>query len=173
MAFSLVLALFLSATTGMMRQDSVGTATGPSEGFSFVLTYGLDGDVLDTDRGTLTREVLYPTRRIVNADLRLTPQELGQIEKSLAEINYWDMGMYPTSFRPQRDDGISMSTEPSPKYVLSVSLRGLSKQVTWHDANMSTISTAANLRKVLRMIIAMIEASPEYGKLPPSGKAHF
>ena len=140
-------------------------------GFNFVLRYHVGGHVIDTAKGTFTRDTASP-QHTITIELKLTQDEIDQIEMGLDQIDFWNDQKYPSIFSIplKRVAGEIVGVRfPSTSIVLSVTRRGDVKTLTWNDNIIyPAYGPAEELRALINRIVGMIEAKPEYKKLPPS-----
>src|SRR5262245_25892664 len=136
----------------------------PSD-FSFVFQYG-HGDILDTGRGTFTRDGSTP-QYALTVTLKLTPRELEDVYRGLVTIDFWNINKYPEIFAVPLSPTLTVIPGGS-EYTLTVISRGTSKRLRWHDTVFNPYQPAEELRTLLRRIRLMVEGKPEYKNLPPS-----
>jgi hypothetical protein len=104
-------------------------------GFNFVLRYHVGGHVIDTAKGTFTRDTASP-RHTITIELNLTQDEMDQIEMGLDQIDFWNDQKYPSMFSIplKRVEGERLGVVfPSALIVLGVTRRGVVKTLTWND----------------------------------------
>jgi hypothetical protein len=145
-------------------------------GFNFVLRYHVGGHVIDTAKGTFTRDTASP-RHTITIELNLTQDEMEQIEMGLDQIDFWNDQKYPSIFSIplKRVEGERVGVVfPSASIVLAVTRRGVVNTLTWNDNIIyPSYGAAEELRALINRIVGLIEAKPEYQKLPASKAVYF
>jgi hypothetical protein len=141
--------------------------------FNFVLRYGSAAQlILDTSKGTFTRDADLPSVAMT-IDLKLTADQMNEVFRGLARIDFWNDTKYPKSFSypPPTPGTGGASVVPCGLYVFSVTVNGQVKDLSWEDCWISrspTYAPADELREVFRTIHRFIQSKPEYKALPPS-----
>jgi hypothetical protein len=163
----LMFSLYLSIAKPDAHAQVNSTPPVPSD-FNFVLQYGF-GHVLDTGKGTFTRDGSLP-QSTLTVGLWLTPMELVEVYRGLVAMDFWNSSKYPESFRvPLQPNEKLVTVFPgSSEYILTVTSRGVSKRLRWHDTIFTAYQPASELRTLFRKIRLMVESKPEYKNFPPS-----
>lgn len=139
-------------------------------GFSIVFGYGVITEhlnVIDTIKGTFTKDMVLPPH--ITVDMKLTDAELGQIEKKLDAMGFWNADLFPPVFSvPNTSTTMGCGHAPSSPISIQAIRNGIVKTLTWADTDSACFMTqpAQDLRALEKMIRNMIEAKPEYQKLP-------
>ena len=128
-----------------------------------VFAYGVGAkNVLDTARGTFTKDMIAASP--VTVTMKLSAEELTRITRMMDRIDFFS---YPRSYTTRGQGGWM---EPHPSYRFVVTTADGTKVVEWEDAVFNGDRKAAGLRKLARLIEAIITAKPEYKRLPePEG----
>ena len=139
---------------------------GSTPGFNLVFMYGVGGaptkNVLDTARGTFTRDMIMDPPVTVN--LKLSSDDLNRIRYKMDEINFWG---YPDILEPEpRAEG--MMVTPYSSYYFKVERDGAVKEVTWKNQYKYVDESlrATNLKELAQLIWGIIQATDEYKALP-------
>jgi hypothetical protein len=137
------------------------TSTGVTlDGLVFAFGPGAK-NVLDTTRGTFTKDMILASPLTV--PMLLTDDETARIAEKMDEIDFFS---YPESYvTPDVGDGAW--GEPHDTYFFSVTTRRGTKVVEWEDGLFNDDERAAALRSLARLIVGIVEAKPEYQRLPP------
>jgi hypothetical protein len=126
----LVLLGLVNMEAAHSQQDSARPAD-----FTFVLEYGSAKQlILDTTKGTFTRDADVPNLT-TSVNLKLTADEMDQIFKGLARIDFWNDTKYPKLFSPPitLGPGPRMVT-PCGSYSFSVTSSRRLKELRWEKA---------------------------------------
>ena len=124
-----------------------------------VFAYGVGAkSVLDTARGTFTKDMIAASP--VTVTMKLSAGELTRITRMMDRIDFFS---YPRSYTTRGQGGWM---EPHPSYRFVVTTADGTKVVEWEDAVFNGDRRAAGLRKLARLIEAIITARPEYKRLP-------
>lgn len=137
--------------------------------FAFEFRYGVDAkNVLDTFNNKYTRDMVLDKN--VTIDFKLTKLQLAQIYTKIIEIDFFD---YPDNFAPKYGIFFERKISPYSTYYLKVKAGKISKVFRWEDEQYSQKIEAKKVRELLKLIIQMVEESPEYKKLPPPRGAYL
>jgi hypothetical protein len=130
-----------------------------------VFSYGVGaGNVLDTTRGTFTKDMV--TASPITIPLRLSAEDMALISANMVEIGFFS---YPDSFTSPVAEGSGEIT-PFVTYRFSARTDAGIKVVTWADKYATNDEQALRLRGLARLIERIITAKPEYRRLPePQG----
>lgn len=132
--------------------------------FAFVFKYGsCNTDILDTDAGTFTKDMLIEPA--VTVDLRLSDTQMQAVFEKMVAIHFFD---YPEVFSiPIPKSGEVGIITPSTRYEIVVWNGEITKTLIWQDEIFDpTTAEADNLRELFQWMINMIQEHPEYKKLP-------
>jgi hypothetical protein len=95
----------------------------------------------------------------------------------LDQIDFWNDQKYPSIFSIplKRVEGERVGVVfPSASIVLAVTRRGVVNTLTWNDNIIyPSYGAAEELRALINRIVGLIEAKPEYQKLPASKAVYF
>ncbi len=130
--------------------------------FDFIARYGPGpGDSIDTFAGTFTKNINSQTGKPdPTVGLRLTNEELADLYQDLRAIHILD---YPFEFQPR-----TRWTASTPNsYHLKIRADGRQKEISWHHADDFTAPEAKALRDWFEKLREIIEAKPEYQRMPP------
>ena len=130
-----------------------------------VFAYGVGaGNVLDTTRGTFTKDMI--TASPITIPMELSAGELARIYEKMDAIGFFS---YPAVFTAPVAAGGGEIT-PFVTYRFVAQTGAGSKVVEWADKAPSDDERARGLRSLARLIEGIIVAQPEYRKLPePQG----
>jgi hypothetical protein len=130
--------------------------------FGFVAAYGAYGrNQIDTFNGTFTKDIISQTRPNPTVELRLTPEELASLYRDLRAMRILD---YP-SVMDTTNTGITASTPTS--YRLDIRAGGIEKSISWGHGEFAGTPEAKALLDWFKKLQDMIEAKPEYQRMPP------
>jgi hypothetical protein len=165
-----VVVLMLLCLLNMEARSKQAVIIRPTD-FNFVLRYGSSEQlVLDTYKGTFTRDADLP-KFTVTVNLKLTADELDEVFRGLARIDFWNETKYPRvfSYPPPIYNQRSRVIVPCGRYFLSVTSQGRVKELSWEDCILEpTYAPADELRSVFQAIDRFIVSKPEYQALPRS-----
>jgi hypothetical protein len=130
--------------------------------FGFIARYGpWPGDSIDTLGGTFTKNINSQTGKPnPTIELRLADEELASLYQDLRSIRILD---YPSDFRPR-----TRWTASTPNsYHLYIRAGGREKEISWGYADDFVTREAKALRDWFEKLRQIIEAKPEYQRMPP------
>jgi hypothetical protein len=168
----------LLACTVLLCTLALGTAAGcaPSselpavqpQDFGFVAAYGpYAGASLDTFNGTFTEGLHSSRGNPETVELRLTPGELTSLYQDLRAMRILD---YPASLDPSNTDKTAVTYSTPTSYQLKIRAGGVEKSTGWvHGELVASTLQAKALLGWFEKLQRMIEAKPEYQRLPPIG----
>ena len=148
-----------AASPGPTPSASPSAAAGVT---GLLFAYGVGAEnVLDTAHGTFTKDMIAASP--ITVAMTLDEEELARIAAGLVAIDIWS---YPSVYTTAvTAEGGWM--EPHPTYRFEVTTARGTKVVEWEDAVWNSDPRAAKLRGLARLILRIVEARPEYQKLPP------
>jgi hypothetical protein len=133
--------------------------------FGFVASYGAYGkNRLDTFAGTFTKDIISQTKPNPTVQLRLTTEELASLYQDLRAIRILD---YPDSLDPSNTGKTGVTASTPTSYRLDIHVEGVDKTVSWDHGEFARTAQAKALLDWFEKLRAMIEANPEYQKMPP------
>jgi hypothetical protein len=130
--------------------------------FGFIARDGpWPGDSVDTFTGRFTKNVNSQTGKPnPTVELRLTNEELAGLYQDLRSIHILD---YPSEFHPR-----TRWTASTPNgYHLYIRTGGIEKEISWGYADDFIAPEAKALRDWFKTLRVIIEAKPEYQRMPP------
>ncbi|MFH0991778.1 MAG: hypothetical protein V1799_17355 [bacterium] len=131
--------------------------------FNIQLKFGINArNELNSFNDTFTKDLILDGTIITRCVL--SQAEFDSIESWLLSI---DIFSYPDTFVVQQTDTVASLT-PYQTYILKFKLDSRWKNLYWEDSIVSTDARAAKLRQTLEFIRRLVEAKPEYKKLPPA-----
>jgi hypothetical protein len=146
----------------------------PPPRFMFFYQYGHDTlqhpNVIDSARGTVTRDMISDPAQTFN--LRLSDMEMKQIEDLLDRIDFWNGEKYPSVFSMPNPGPSGCGSTGRQPIFLFVKRGEVSKELAWMDQDTVCTPNQAgkDLRSLMTLIRSILEAKPEYQKLPrPTG----
>jgi hypothetical protein len=100
--------------------------------------------------------------------LVLTAEEMDSIYQKMLAIDFFN---YPDKFSVHvADNETKIEVAPYPTYLFSVVHDGKTKELLWHDKYVNSDPQADKLKKLINLIIGIIESKTEHKALPtPSG----
>jgi hypothetical protein len=129
--------------------------------FGFFAAYGVGArNQIDTFNGTFTKDIISQTKPNPTVELRLTPEELASLYQDLRTMGILD---YPSDFQPKTHWTASSPTS----YRLEIRAGGIEKSISWGYADDATTPEAQALQDWFERLQEMIEAKPEYQRMPP------
>ncbi len=136
--------------------------------FNLDLKYGIGArNELNTFANTFTKDLIQAGT--ASTPLVLTAAELDSIEAHLMSIGIF---AYPDTLLPP-ESGALVTVTPAPTYIVRLALDGKEKIVFWNDAHLQSDAQAKNLRDACTFIRWIIEARPEYKRLPEPRDAYI
>ena len=155
------IALFLFCSIFISCSHS--TAPAVTSDMNLTFSYGVQArNVLNTFQNTFTKDLISAGDTtvpfIVSAD------DLNQILQKMNEINFF---AYPDTFIVPTGDTVT-TVMPFDTYYFDVKYKSSNKRLYWRDAIMNENSQAIKLRELITFIEGIIQANPEYSKLPPA-----
>ena len=169
------LLLILITLTAPMIQDKPEITT-YSTTSNIIFRYGTSGEMhsneldtftkhsneLDTFKGIFTKDMV--NKDPVTTKLDLTQDELEAIYQKMVDIDFFS---YPKIYYPKEEGSVIGSTEPFLTYYLEYLNETGSKVVLWDTQFVAPEDIQyKNLRDLAQLIIEIIQAKPEYQKLP-------
>ena len=139
---------------------------GSTSGFNLVFKYGVGGaptkNVLETARGTFTRDMILDPP--VTVKLKLSEDDLKRIRDKMDEIHFWD---YPDvlGYEPP-PGGLTRMVTPYPSYYFRAERGGVVKELRWDDQHADESERAVKLRDLTVLIREIVESKPGYEELP-------
>ena len=160
MTTSFILLGIILGVTSMPRIETHTTT------FNVIFRYGVSGaehpNELNTLEGIFIKDMV--NKEPVSTKLDLTQEEIDTIYNMMTEIDFFS---YPKSFKPTIKGDIFGIQTPFMVYYLEYQDEYRTKSVSWNDEYIDTGDVEyQNLNQLARMIIFIIEAKPEYKKLP-------
>lgn len=147
-------------------------AVAPERGdFNFKLSYGVGSkNVLNTYENTYTKDLIADST--VTVPFALSDSELQCIRTKMWEIGFFSYPDHFTTealvkFLPNGTSIIQGSVTPHMTYIFEVTDNFIVKHLYWSDSLESQDSSAVKLRKLISMIVGIIESNPKYSQLPP------
>ena len=134
------------------------------QNFAFTFEFGsCNNDILDTFNGTFTKDMIVEPD--VTIPFQLSNSQLTIIFQKMSEISFFD---YPdVFFIPTREGETVGIVTPAMQYRITVRNGDLTRSLSWLDEIIDpTTPKAENLRALFRLIMDMIQESPEYKNLP-------
>jgi hypothetical protein len=133
---------------------------------NIIFRYGVSGakhpNELDTIRGYFQKDMVNKEPAWTKMDL--TQNELDTIYQKMVEIDFFS---YPKGFQPKLEDDVIGITTPFLVYNLEYQNETVSKVVYWNTQYIAPKDTQyTNLKELAQLIIELIQAKPEYQKLP-------
>jgi hypothetical protein len=153
-----------SSATSTISSTAELPAIMPSD-FGFVASYGpYAKNRIDTFAGTFTKDIISQTKPNPTTTLQLTAEQMASLYEDLRAINILD---YPDSLDPSNTGktGITASTPIS--YSLQIRAGGIEKAIRWDHGEFARTDQAKSLLDWFERLRAMIEATPEYQRMPP------
>ena len=130
--------------------------------FRFGSSHGKHPNELDTFKGTFIKDMV--NRDPASTKLDLTQEEMDTIHRMMVEI---DFSSYPKSFHPTIEGDIMGTTTPFTAYYLEYHDESGAKAVYWTTQYTAPEDTRyQNLKELAHLIIATIQAKPEYQEMP-------
>jgi hypothetical protein len=130
--------------------------------FGFVAAYGPYGrNELDTFKGTFIKDIIRQTKPNPTVELRLTAEELAGLYQDLVSMRVLDL----PSTMDTTNTGITASTPTS--YRVYIRAGGVEKTLTWEHGEFAGTPEAKALLDWFEKLQRMIEAKPEYQRMPP------
>ncbi len=125
-----------------------------------------NGNKIDTVKGEVTKDLVGDPDRTIR--VRLTREEMDRILERFDELRLFEI----REPAPETDSGIVWPMAPSISIRFEVTANGVVKRFAW--AGQSTLNTSSQewrrLRLALGFVRGIVEARPEYRRLPqPSG----
>lgn len=132
---------------------------------NIIFRYGVSGakhmNELDTFRGIFIMDMV--NKDPVRTRMNLTQEELNTIYQKMVDIEFFT---YPNVYNPKLGD-IQGKVTPFFIYYLEYEDETGTKVVQWNDEHYAPGDTKYNkLKKLSRLIMEIIQARPEYQKLP-------
>jgi hypothetical protein len=127
------------------------------------------GDVVDTLRGTFTRDARVPGHS-VSTTLKFSDEELALLREQLHAIDFWNVTKFPAEFTVPFRQGAMTMTDPHEVFSFEVTENGITRKLHWVDninVKDTTFKPAVELRVMFHKIRDIVESKPEYKKLPP------
>ncbi len=108
----------------------------------------------------------------ITVALVLSDNELAEIENKLLQIVFFS---YPDTFIVQTSCAVVSYIEPHQTYIFMVEHESAFKQLFWSDAIVTTVEDpkVVQLREAIAFIKAIIQAKPEYQKLPAASGGYL
>jgi hypothetical protein len=142
-----------------------GAPQGNPEGFSLGFEYGVGGsptkNVLDTARGTFTKDMIVDPPNTVK--LSLGENALIRIRAKMDEIDFWS---YPDILEYEIPPDGGYSVTPYGSYYFRAKRGSTVKELRWDDEHGDQSDRAGKLRELIRLIQVIIESTDEYESLP-------
>jgi hypothetical protein len=150
-----IVLLQLSCTdSGTMPQD---------RRFNVMVKFGIEArNELNTFNDTFTKDLILDGTSTTK--LVLSQEDFDSIETRFLNI---DIFSYPDTFVAQHTDTVGFFTQHQ-TYILKVQLDSRWKDVFWEDSIISSNTQAMQLRETVELIRRLVEATPEYKRLPPT-----
>ena len=147
------------------NQDQSETTIDTMES-NIIFRYGVSGgkhpNELDTIRGYFQKDMVNKEPAWTRMDL--TQEEMDTIHRMMVEIDFFS---YPKGFHPKLEGAVTGSSDPFSVYYLEYRNETVSKVVYWNTQFVAPEDTQYNnLRELAQLIIELIQAKPEYQKLP-------
>ncbi len=136
----------------------------PEPSLRLVFKYGVDGkNVLDTYRGIYTKDMVVDPPKTVR--MCLLEEDLERIYEKMVEIGFFDS--YPGRLYERVEREVVGECTPYSTFYFRVQCGDSVKELRWSDRfDYSGNEGAEDLMELIRLIIEIIEATPEYKKLP-------
>jgi hypothetical protein len=133
---------------------------------NIIFRYGVGGaknlNELNTFKGIFTKDMV--NKAPLKTRLDLTQYELDTIYQKMVEIDFFT---YPRSFQPKPEGNVSVDVTPVYIYYLEYNDETLTKIVQWNNASFAPENIQyQDLKELAHLILDIIEAKPEYKKLP-------
>ena len=129
--------------------------------FGFVAAYGVGArNQLDTFKGTFTKDIISQTKPNPTVELRLTSDELASLYQDLRTMRI--LG-YPSNL----DTTTGMTASSPTSYRLRIRAGGTEKSISWGYGDFAGTPEAQALQDWFEKLRQMIEAKPEYQRMPP------
>jgi len=134
--------------------------------FGFVFRYGVEArNELDTVNGSFTKDLV--TAGTATTALKLSEEELTLIYYEMQKMNIMS---YPEDYEPKTAALIQPEVTPYSTYYFKISYGGQTKEITWHDKNLSNLAGARDMRSLAATITNIVQSKAEYQSLPePTG----
>jgi hypothetical protein len=155
------------------EREAAKLATAPASPakapFCFVLNYGENADKpnrLDTIKDTFQKDLI--SSGTAATTLKLSAAELGELQKKLEQIDFWNKAKFPDVFSVPDP---TCRREPVSTIRLTV-IQGVDyRELTWKEDTcpILTYAPASELLEWIATVRGMVEAKPEYLKLPIAG----
>jgi hypothetical protein len=165
--------LLISVTIYASQLPSETTNNIYTTSTNILFRYGISGakhmNELNTSKGIFTKDMV--DKDPVKTNLDLNQDELDTIFKKMVEIDFFS---YPRNYQPQREGDVHGYTTPSSIYYLEFKDDTGTKIVQWSDKYY--VPDDAGYEKLMELadqIIDIIEAKPEYKKLPKPTAAYL
>jgi hypothetical protein len=136
--------------------------------FGFELHYGYLDNVIDTWKGTFTRDSAVPGASIA-LELKLNAEELSHVQQLLRSIDFWNNTKYPSEFKVPENCPCT-SVDPYETFSFRVTENGVTKTLHWADSinvNDTRFRPAVELRGTFHRIRDLVQSKAEFANLPP------
>jgi len=129
--------------------------------FGFVAAYGVGArNQIDTFKGTFTKDIISQTKANPTIELSLTSDELASLYRDLRTMRI--LG-YPSNL----DTTTGMTASSPTSYLLRIRAGGIEKSISWGYGDFAGTPEAQALQDWFEKLREMIEAKPEYQRMPP------
>jgi len=130
--------------------------------FRYGSSHGKHPNELNTFKGIFTKDMV--NKDPVTTKLDLTQDELDTIYQKMVDIDFFS---YPNWFHPKIEGDIHSTQTPFTGYYLEYHNETGTKVVYWTTQYSAPEDTQyQNLKELAHLIIEIIQAKPEYKKLP-------
>ncbi len=147
-------------STTSTTADAQLPAVQPAD-FGFVAAYGVGaGNQIDTFKGTFTKDIISQTKPNPTIELSLTSDELASLYQDLRTMRI-------LGYQSNLDTTTGMTASSPTSYLLRIRAGGTEKSISWGHADFAGTPEAQALQDWFEKLRQMIEAKPEYQRMPP------
>jgi hypothetical protein len=148
-----------------LTSTAIGLPAVQPADFGFVASYGAYGNNrLDTLKGTFTKDIISQTKPNPTVGLRLTAEELAGLYQDLRAMRILD---YPAYMDPSNTGKTGVTASTPTSYRLEIRAGGAEKSITWVHGEFARTAQARALLDWFEKLRQIIEAKPEYQRMPP------